>query len=197
MHQSLPRRTVLAGAIAAALLQAISPCQFLAGAAPSIAAALQPFVDSHTLAGAVTLVADKDKVLAVDTVGFADIAAKKPMPAGGLFSTAAHLARFCQMILRGGELGGKRYLSEKALRVMTTKQTGDLPNGYGLGWSTDKNPGGPFGHGGAYATNMQVNPGAGIITLYLVQHAGYANGDEGKKILPAFQKAAAAFTPKK
>ena len=44
-----------------------------------LAAALQPFVESHSLAGAVALVANKDKVLAVETVGFADIAAGKPM----------------------------------------------------------------------------------------------------------------------
>ena len=30
------------------------------------------------------------------------------MPAGGLFSTAADVARFGQMLLRGGELDGKR-----------------------------------------------------------------------------------------
>ena len=40
---------------------------------------LQPFVDRHTLAGAVTLVADKDKVLSLEAVGYADIAARKPM----------------------------------------------------------------------------------------------------------------------
>jgi hypothetical protein len=52
------------------------------------------------------------------------------------------------------------------------------------------------GHGGAYATNMQVNLGTGIITLCLAQHAGYPNGVEGKKTQPAFQKAAAALAPK-
>ena len=125
-----------------------------------------------------------------------DDPSRQPMPAGGLFSTAADLAKFCRMLLKGGQLDGKRYISEKALHTMTTKQTGDLPTGYGLGWSVDKNPGGPFGHGGAYSTNMQVNPGAGIASIYLVQHAGYPNGDEGKKVLPAFQKAAAALAPK-
>ena len=49
-----------------------------------------------------------------------------PMPAGGLFSTAADVARFCQMILNGGVLDGKRYLSEAAVQQMTRKQTGDL-----------------------------------------------------------------------
>ena len=126
-----------------------------------------------------------------------DDPSRQPMPAGGLFSTAADLARFCQMILRGGELDGKRYLSEKSLRAMTSKQTGNLPNGYGLGWATDKTPDGPFGHGGAYSTNMLVNASTGIIMLYLVQHAGYPNGEEGKKVQPAFQKAAAAFAPKR
>ena len=55
----------------------------------SIAAALQPFVDSHSLAGAVTLVADKDKVLSLDAVGFADVAAKKPMQTDALFWIAS------------------------------------------------------------------------------------------------------------
>ncbi len=47
--------------------------------AGSLAAAVQPFVDHHTLAGAVLLVADKDKTLATETAGYADIEAKKPM----------------------------------------------------------------------------------------------------------------------
>ena len=42
------------------------------------AAALQPFVDSHSLAGAVALVADKDKVLDVEAVGYSDVSAKDP-----------------------------------------------------------------------------------------------------------------------
>jgi CubicO group peptidase (beta-lactamase class C family) len=54
-----------------------------------IAAALQPFVDRHELAGAVTLVATKDKVLDVETVGWADIAAKKPMGKDALFWIAS------------------------------------------------------------------------------------------------------------
>lgn len=40
-----------------------------------------PSVERQTLAGAVTLIADRDKVLGVDTVGFADKAANKPMHA--------------------------------------------------------------------------------------------------------------------
>jgi CubicO group peptidase (beta-lactamase class C family) len=50
---------------------------------------LQPFVDKHALAGAVTLVADKDKVLSLEAVGFADVAAKKPMSTDALFWIAS------------------------------------------------------------------------------------------------------------
>ncbi len=57
--------------------------------ASAIAAALQPFVDRHSLAGAVTLLATKDSVLTVQAVGFADIAAKKPMKEDALFWIAS------------------------------------------------------------------------------------------------------------
>ena len=54
-----------------------------------IAAALQPFVDRHALAGAVTLVATKDQILDVTAVGFADIAARQPMQPDGVFWIAS------------------------------------------------------------------------------------------------------------
>jgi CubicO group peptidase (beta-lactamase class C family) len=102
---------------------------------------------------------------------------RQPMPAGGLFSTAADVARFCQMILNGGELDGHRYVSEAAVKQMTTKQTAEaLKDGYGLGWSTG---GGNFGHGGAFATNMNIDSNRGLITVWLVQHNGFP-GDGGK-----------------
>jgi len=102
---------------------------------------------------------------------------RQPMPAGGLFSTAGDVARFCQMILNHGTFKGKRYLSEEAVKQMTSKQTGDaVPEGYGLGWSTG---GGNFGHGGAYATNMNIDSNRGLITIWMVQHAGFPNnGDQ-------------------
>ena len=45
-----------------------------------------------------------------------DDRARQPMPAGGLFSTARDLARFCRMVLNGGSFEGTRYLSEAAVR---------------------------------------------------------------------------------
>ena len=50
---------------------------------------LQPFVDKHELAGAVALVAAKDKVLSVEMVGFADIAQHKAMAPDALFWIAS------------------------------------------------------------------------------------------------------------
>lgn len=92
-----------------------------------------------------------------------------PMPAGGLFSTAHDVARFCQMVLNGGTFEGRRILSEAAVKEMTSRQTPDtLKENYGLGWAT----GGNVGHGGAFATNMSIDVGRGLITVYMVQHAG-------------------------
>jgi CubicO group peptidase (beta-lactamase class C family) len=111
---------------------------------------------------------------------------RQPMPAGGLFSTAHDLARFCQMVLNGGVFEGKRYLSEAAVKEMTSKQTGDaVKDGYGFGWSTN---GKTFGHGGAYATNMTIDTQRGLITIWMVQHAGFPG--DGAKSREAFVKAA-------
>lgn len=110
---------------------------------------------------------------------------RQPMPGGGLFSTAADVGRFCQMVLNGGTFQGKRYLSPEAVKTMTSKQTGDLPDAYGLGWFTHN---GVFGHGGAHATNMTIDSNRGILTVFMVQHAGFPK--DGDKSGSAFQKAA-------
>lgn len=58
-------------------------------AAGPLAGGLQPFVEKHELAGAVTLVADKDKVLSLESIGFADLAAAKPMGPDTMFWIAS------------------------------------------------------------------------------------------------------------
>ena len=50
-----------------------------------MAAKLQPFIDNQDIAGAVVLVADKDKVLDLEAVGYANLPAKKPMLTTDLF----------------------------------------------------------------------------------------------------------------
>lgn len=111
-----------------------------------------------------------------------------PMPAGGLFSTADDVARFCRMMLNGGEFDGKRLLSESAVKEMTKRQTPEtVKESYGLGFSVG---GGTFGHGGAFATNMSVDTKRGLVFVYLVQHAGFPG--DGGKAQDEFRKAAAA-----
>jgi CubicO group peptidase (beta-lactamase class C family) len=110
-----------------------------------------------------------------------------PMPAGGLFSSAEDVARFGQMLLRAGEYNGKRYLSEAAVKQMTSRQTpAALKASYGFGYAVN---GATFGHGGAYSTNISVDPQLGLVLVFMVQNAGWRN-DDGKKILPAFTDAA-------
>ena len=114
--------------------------------------------------------------------------ARQPMPAGGLFSTARDCARLCQMVLNGGEFGGTRYLSENAVRQMTSRQTAEgIPESYGLGWGVGD---GWFGHGGAHATHMVIDAKRGLVRVYLVQHAGF-RGD-GAKGITAFEEAVKA-----
>ncbi len=114
---------------------------------------------------------------------------RHPMPGGGLFSTAADLAKFCQMILGQGTYQGRRYLSPALVQQMTTRQTAaGIPESYGFGWTTN---GGFAAHAGAWKTNMSVHSAAGLITVFLVQNAAWRT-DEGKKAEPAFRHAALA-----
>jgi CubicO group peptidase (beta-lactamase class C family) len=119
---------------------------------------------------------------------------RQPMPAGGLFSTAQDMAKLCQMLLNGGTApDGKRLLSEAAIKQMTSRQTPEnLKESYGFGFST---AGGTYGHGGAYATNMTVDPQLGLITVFMVQHAGFPGN--GKESHGAFRKAATEAFGKK
>jgi CubicO group peptidase (beta-lactamase class C family) len=60
-------------------------------AAPNegVAAVLQPFVERKTVAGAVALVANKEKILTLEALGFADIAANKAMTTDATFWIAS------------------------------------------------------------------------------------------------------------
>ena len=111
-----------------------------------------------------------------------------PMPAGGLFSTAADISRFYRMLLNGGQLDGRYYLSEAAVHEMTKRQTPpEFKDSYGLGFSVG---GTMFGHGGAYSTNTTADMQKGLILVWLVQHAGFPG--QGDKSQEAFRQAALA-----
>lgn len=127
---------------------------------------------------------------------FTSSAAVKRMvePAGGLFSTAADMGRFYAMVANGGELDGKRILSETAVKEMTTPvSAGGKPITYGLGWQccTEANAKmsplgvGTFGHGGAFGTNGWVDLERKIATVFLVQNVLVPAGGKPKEV---FQK---------
>ncbi|NDC64068.1 MAG: class A beta-lactamase-related serine hydrolase [Planctomycetia bacterium] len=101
------------------------------------------------------------------------------MPSGGLFSSARDTARFCRMMLRDGELDGRRIISAASVREMTRRQTPEtVKEAYGLGFAL-----GPdwFGHGGANATLMEIRPADGLVLVWLVQHGGHP-GEGGKAV---------------
>jgi CubicO group peptidase (beta-lactamase class C family) len=73
---------------------------------------------------------------------------------GGLVSTITDYARFAQMLLDGGQLGGKRYLSPTAFKEMTTDHIGP---GSGVARDYFYFPGDGFGFG--YGLAVRTDPG--------------------------------------
>jgi len=130
---------------------------------------------------------------------------RTPIPAGGLYSTAADIAKFYQMMLGGGQANGRRYLSPQAHQQLTSTQTGDIKTGFtegmswGLGFQVVKQPQGvtamlapgTYGHGGAYGTQSWADPKRGAIYILMIQRARLGNSD-GADIRKVFQETAAA-----
>jgi len=99
----------------------------------------------------------------------------------GLLATADNYARFLQMLLNGGELGGVRILSPKTVELMTADHVGNLfsggSEGFGLGFGVttrlghDGMPGTPgaFDWGGAYYTTYWVDPVEKLVAVFMTQ----------------------------
>lgn len=139
---------------------------------------------------------------------------RPPQGNGGLYSTAPDYARFCQMLLNGGALEGRRYLSPAAMKFLTTPQTGGLPTGffqnetygnrgtnYGWGIATcilrTPHEGvaamlspGAYGHGGAWGTQAWIDPVKGVAYVLMVQRSNFPNSD-ASDVRRDFQQAAA------
>ena len=56
---------------------------------PAIGKAMEAAIEAKEIAGAVTFVADKDKILHLETNGFSDLGKKTPMPADAIFWIAS------------------------------------------------------------------------------------------------------------
>ena len=113
-----------------------------------------------------------------------------------MVSTASDYARFCQMLLNGGELDGVRLLSRKTIELMTSQHlppgvgygsytpslglaapTPEMGYGFGLGFAVRMEPGrnphpgsvGDFGWGGAYGTYFWVDTREKLIAILMLQ----------------------------
>jgi uncharacterized protein YbbC (DUF1343 family)/CubicO group peptidase (beta-lactamase class C family) len=95
----------------------------------------------------------------------------------GLFTTAADLARFCRMLLNGGELDGARVLKPETVALMTSVQTpAALDAKRGLGWDIATSYSKPrgelfsdrsFGHTGFTGTSVWLDPAAKTFVILL------------------------------
>ena len=112
----------------------------------------------------------------------------------GLLSTAADYSRFLEMMRRGGELDGRRYLSRKTVELMTVNHLVDINypagTGFGLGFRIRTDVGaagvpgseGEFGWGGAYHSQYWVDPEEGLTVAYMVQLIPAGDIDEVGKL---------------
>ena len=107
---------------------------------------------------------------------------------GGMVGTAMDYARFLQMLLNGGTLGGKRFLSPRTVAYMTADHMGSvvtpgplyLPGpgfGFGLGFAVRKEAGvspyagsvGEYNWGGAGGTYFWVDPKENMFVVFMMQ----------------------------
>ena len=112
----------------------------------------------------------------------------------GLLSTAADYSRFLEMMRRGGELDGRRYLSRKSVELMTADHLAGVEfspgMGFGLGFSVRTDLGaagepgseGEFGWGGAYHSLYWVDPTERLTVVYLSQLLPAGDIDDHGKI---------------
>jgi CubicO group peptidase (beta-lactamase class C family) len=120
-------------------------------------------------------------------------------PAGGLYSTAIDLQKFCRMLLNGGKLNGRRYISESALREMTRNQLSPeafskfpQPGGvdglmsYGLGWGVSLE--GAFFHPGFASTDIHFDATRTIAVVWLLQQADWSTYPIRAEVLTTAQQ---------
>jgi uncharacterized integral membrane protein (TIGR00701 family) len=111
---------------------------------------------------------------------------------GGLASTAPDYLRFCRMLLNGGALDGRRYLSARTVRLMATESLapgtpfkGDVGRWLGPGWGTSwglgfevrvnpdysLRPGavGSFGWSGIWGTYFWIDPVSRLAAVLMIQ----------------------------
>jgi len=116
------------------------------------------------------------------------VEAKSEGGGGGMVGTAIDYARFCQMLLNGGALGGTRILGPKTVAYMTADHLGTAvkpgPNylpgpgfGFGLGFAVRTADGlvpnagsvGEYNWSGAAGTTFWIDPKEDMFVVFLIQ----------------------------
>ena len=118
------------------------------------------------------------------------VAQKWESGGGGMVSTISDYARFAQMVLNGGTLDGKRYLSPKTIAYMGSNHialgSGVVPGpyylpgpgfGFGLGFAVRTEAGVSFAEGsvgemnwsGAGGTTFWVDPKENMFVVFMAQ----------------------------
>ncbi len=128
-----------------------------------------------------------DRTIGIDAV-FNDprVAQAWESGGGGMVSTAMDYARFCQMVLNGGTLDGKRILGPKTVAFMGSDQLGSITGplylpgagyGFGLGFAVRKDAGvspfpgsvGELNWGGAGGTYFWIDPKEDMFVVFMMQ----------------------------
>ena len=105
----------------------------------------------------------------------------------GLFSTAADLSLFAQMMLNRGTLNGVRIVSDSAVARFTTRTTGTRA----LGWDTSDGEGSAgvhmgeraFGHTGFTGTSLWIDPDRDLFVILLTNRVHAARARRPAKVI--------------
>ena len=108
-----------------------------------------------------------------------------PSGGGGLYSTALDYARFCEMLLRGGQFNGTRLLAPRTVEMMRTNHVNPDPLKTmppGTGWGMDFQiitdaaaagtpvPNGTYSWWGIAGTWFWIDPASDLFFIGMVQH---------------------------
>ncbi len=105
----------------------------------------------------------------------------------GLFSTAADLSIFAQMMLNGGEYDGVRIMSDSVVALFTARAAGTRA----LGWDTADGDGGSgrylsgraFGHTGYTGTSIWIDPEREMFVVLLTNRVHAARARRPAKVI--------------
>ena len=104
--------------------------------------------------------------------------AKTPIGNAGLFSTATDIARYCSMILCGGESDGGRVLSRESIALMKTRLSpaGCHPRSFGWNRGDDLRPEGfsqeTIYHTGWTGQSVYIDPAQDAFVIVLTNRTG-------------------------